>query len=158
MFGTYKQVLSLIAIILCLSSIVFAYSGGTGEPNDPYQISSVADMQQLSNSSSDWNKNFIMTADVNLAFTFFMSISYNAPFTGIFDGNNHTISNLRVPLFVYIRNGQVRNLGIVQTAVNEHYAAGLVFLNEGGTIINCYASGTINGSDYAGGIVGNNIG
>ncbi|MGB8227438.1 MAG: hypothetical protein WCE45_11340, partial [Sedimentisphaerales bacterium] len=64
MFHTYHKVPVIAAVIFSLFSSVYAYSGGTGEPNDPYQIATVSDWQQLMNTPLDCNKNFIMTADV----------------------------------------------------------------------------------------------
>ena len=47
MFGTYRKVLGVAGIVFCLFSSVFAYSGGSGEPNDPYQIAAVSDWSDL---------------------------------------------------------------------------------------------------------------
>jgi len=42
------------------------YSGGTGEPNDPYQIATAADLFLLGDSPGDYGKHFILTADIDL--------------------------------------------------------------------------------------------
>jgi hypothetical protein len=42
------------------------YGGGTGEPNDPYQIATVADLIALGNEPNDYAKCFILTADIDL--------------------------------------------------------------------------------------------
>ena len=61
--------LSFSVIILSLScaSFVSAYSGGTGEPNNPYKIANITDFNQLTLDPNNWNKSFILTADINLA-------------------------------------------------------------------------------------------
>jgi len=72
------------------------YSGGTGEPNDPYLISTAADMNAIGADSNDWDKHFLLINDINLAdYTGeeFNLIGTGIPFTGVFDGNGHTISN-----------------------------------------------------------------
>ena len=42
------------------------YSGGTGEPNDPYQIATAADLIALGETPDDYDKHFILTADIDL--------------------------------------------------------------------------------------------
>jgi hypothetical protein len=42
------------------------YSGGTGEPNDPYQIATAADLIALGETPADYDKHFILTADIDL--------------------------------------------------------------------------------------------
>ena len=42
------------------------YAGGTGEPNNPYQIATAADLILLGDSPEDYYKHFILTADIDL--------------------------------------------------------------------------------------------
>jgi hypothetical protein len=42
------------------------YSGGTGEPNDPYQIATAADLIALGETPDDYDKHFLLTADIDL--------------------------------------------------------------------------------------------
>ena len=87
-------------------------------------------------------------------------------FTGTFEGNNHTIANLYVRnegsrngLFSIIGSeGVVRNLGMVGIDLTGvGYMGGVAGINDG-TISNCYATGSANGSrtdgNYVGGLVG----
>ena len=96
---TYKEVLKsrlivLAGIYLLISVTQAKYSGGSGEPNNPYQIATVSDWNDLMNISSDWNKRFIMTADVNLqGITLYPVGSSGEDFNGVFDGNGHIIRN-----------------------------------------------------------------
>jgi hypothetical protein len=48
-----------------LASSVFAYSGGTGEPNAPYQIAAKSDLLALAANTADYGKSFILTADID---------------------------------------------------------------------------------------------
>jgi len=84
---------AILTTVLCISGNLWAYSGGTGDPNDPYQIADVADFNQLTLDDPNWNKSFILTADVNLAGE---TLTPVGNFTGVFDGNGHTISNLTI--------------------------------------------------------------
>jgi hypothetical protein len=66
-----KKEVSIVAIAILLlvtSSVSIArYSGGTGEPNDPYRISTPNDLNDIGNHAEDYNKCFVMTNDINLA-------------------------------------------------------------------------------------------
>ena len=168
-----------MALILVLTGISFAkYSGGTGEPNDPYLIATPNDLNAIGTDSNDWDKHFKMIADVNMAgFTGiqFNLIGYwetwytsnNKPFTGIFDGNNYTISNFTysvasrngVGVFTCLGSGaEIKNLRLENADVNSpggYVTGGLVGHSEG-TISNCSISGSITGLRYVGGLAGHN--
>ena len=96
-----------ILVLACLVSIPVQaqYSGGTGEPNDPYQIATAADLIALGEEPNDYDKHFILTADIDLdpnlpARKIFdravIAPSWAAPFTGVFDGNGHVVLNLTI--------------------------------------------------------------
>lgn len=87
-------------------------------------------------------------------------------YSGIFDGQNHTISGLyfnnpkeeqEAGLFRRLKaSGKIINVGIVDSYFNgEDYVGGVCGCNNG-TIKNCYYSGTVNGSYRVGGICGEN--
>jgi hypothetical protein len=159
-------------LFICLSaSIVFAYSGGTGDVNSPYQIATILDFQQLMHTYTDWNKNFIMTADINLQYVPLIPIGgYMGPyFTGVFNGNNHIIRNARmsktydnVGLFGSIDGGRISNLGIEDINIaGNNYTGGLVgYAGYGSSITNCHATGAVHNASptysfqYIGGLVG----
>jgi hypothetical protein len=157
--------LSLIGV--CLGR----YSGGTGEPNDPYRIYTSNDLNDIGNHVEDYNKCFVMVNDINMAGytgTEYKIIGdYSNPFTGVFDGNNHVISNLTITasardyvgLFgrVYV-GGQIKNLGLEEFhIVGHHYVGGLVGKNSSGSVTSCYATGDIRGTGWwIGGLVGHN--
>ncbi len=118
-----------------------AYSGGSGTSVDPYQIFTPCDLMTLANDINDYNKCFVMTADIDLDPNLPGNNDYNSaviaknnnigiyasyvgtPFTGVFDGDGHKIINLTIGinrieqtyigLFGYIGvGGQVKNLGV----------------------------------------------
>jgi len=105
------------------------YSGGSGEPNDPYQIASVADLLTLAADTNDYNKCFILTADIdldpNLPGNKVFTTAVIAPdidnsdwdfqgiaFTGDFNGNSHIISNLTIDTGV-VANGHLGLFGCI---------------------------------------------
>jgi len=158
------------------------YSGGDGV-TEPYQITNLGDWVDLMNSPDNWNRSFILTADIDLAGltytqapiapdTSTTSGFQGTQFTGIFDGTGHVISNLTITastkdyisLFGYVGSGgQIRNLGVDVNITDRsyYYVGGLVGYNNYGSIISCYATGSVSGlqvssSSYVGGLVGYN--
>jgi hypothetical protein len=148
------------------------YSGGSGEPNDPYRIATAEDLNDIGNHEEDWDKHFILVNDVNLAQyngTQFrmIGIYYNNAFTGVFDGNDKSIWNFtrsstggyNIGLFGYVaENGQIKNLTLENVdvnAVNGDDVGALAGWNDG-TITNCYSSASVLGNESVGGVVGNN--
>jgi len=99
------------------------------------------------------NGKYILVNDLSLDNVEWTPIGTNTkPFTGFFDGNGHTISNLKITaqhnyfgLFGY-NTGSIQNLGITTISFSGYvrltgaiYAGGLVGYNSG-TIMNCYTS------------------
>ncbi len=176
----------LIITIFSLSLPAYAqYSGGTGEPNDPYQIATAEDLMLLGETPEDYDKHFIMTADIDLdpnlpgrkVFDRAVispdvnntnSVFDGIPFSGIFNGNDHVIRNVDVNmqgrgvcgLFGYLgKAGQIKNMGVQDASiVARYYIGGLVGRNYG-SISNCYSTGSVSGTDWiVGGLVGENRG
>jgi hypothetical protein len=175
-----KQVLTFVTFVFLLGVSVGVcagtYSGGTGEPNDPYRIATANDLNDIGNHIEDFNKCFVMVDDINLAEytgTQFNMIGYynhwsdNEPFTGVFDGNEHAISNFTYEsssghytgLFGYVNNNAViRNLGLIDPNVEYTGSGGGVGALAGGfsvSISDCYVrGGSLSGNDYVGGLLG----
>ncbi len=173
-----------LLIAVCLVSIPAQakYSGGSGTADDPYQIATAADLIALGESPADYDKHFILTADIDLAGHVFdkaviapdtnpkMDYFQGAAFTGVFDGNGHTISHLTIHGVSYLglfgqleeRNvvAEVRDLGVVDVNIfgSSDPIGGLVGLNSDGTVVRCYSTGVVDGDDYVGGLVGVNVG
>ena len=163
-----------------------AFSGGTGEPNAPYLIATAEELNSIGYNPRLMKCHFKLIADIDLsAFDgkdgrpTFNTIGYGDRlerdtyydiytgfaflFSGVFDGDGHTVSHLiisgdyYVGLFPYLlRGAQVQRLSVVDVNVTGGTAGGLVGYN-GGRVTGCYAGGTINGST-AGGLVGYNKG
>ena len=51
-----RKVLLMFLILAAVSPCHAKYSGGTGEPNTPYQIANVADLMTLANDANDYSK------------------------------------------------------------------------------------------------------
>jgi hypothetical protein len=158
-----QKVVMLTVFIFANVSFAGTYSGGNGSESNPYQIGNPADWQELMATSADWNRHFILTADINLAGVNLIPVgNYSKNFTGVFDGNDYTISNAVVTgdnyvgLFGYVSSGgHILNLGVENVNVTGNGCiGGLVGGNFDGSITACYAKGSVGGGDHTGGLVG----
>jgi hypothetical protein len=155
----------IMAVILLMAATLSAqtYSGGSGTEGAPYQIATTDDLIELSNTSGDWDKNFIQTADIAFAedetqvdwdgdgsadgsgtsgFSPIGTDPYNegTAFTGSYDGQNHTINHL------YVNRPQIWYVGLF----------GYVLSNDSNTEIKNLGLKNINLTGYygVGGLVG----
>jgi hypothetical protein len=186
---TTKPVLAIFLLLLLSAATSTAkYSGGTGEPNDPYRIATPNDLNDIGNHPNDWNGHFVLVNDINMA-GYSYTTALIAPdtnsstdgfqgtaFTGIFDGNDCNISNLTVDttatdyigLFGSVGSGgQITALGIENADVNAGTGdfVGPLAGSNAGTISRCHGTGGVSGrppvdhyGGCAGGLVGTNGG
>ncbi|MEN6334252.1 MAG: GLUG motif-containing protein [Phycisphaerales bacterium] len=182
-----RQAFSTTVLLIAICAVALPaeakYGGGTGEPNDPYQIWSAEQLNAIGADPNSWDKHFKLMADIDLstyAETGFNVIGPNpmrtrskdpsglgGPFTGAFDGDNHIISNLTWPsarqgpagLFGCVSGsgGEVRNLVLANPVLalsQDSYGAPLAVTLRGGTLTNCHVrGGRVSGTDYVGGLV-----
>ncbi|MBN2589312.1 MAG: hypothetical protein JXA96_05595 [Sedimentisphaerales bacterium] len=178
------------------------YSGGTGEENNPFKIATAEDLITLGETPDDYdfyNYNdfhFILTANIDLdpnlpgRRVFDKAIiapeddsgrgsGNGIPFSGIFDGNGHTISNITIEGGSYLglfgcldSSAEIMDLGLVDVNIVGYGSAGCVGSlagsngyiysmgsEDGGIISRCYSTGYVWGiSSSVGGLVGQNIG
>src|SRR5512136_1328812 len=132
-----------VHLLAGVSTATAKYSGGTGEPNDPYEIATAADMIALGEDPNDYDKHFILTADIDLdpnlpggkvfdraviAPDMVPSNAYGmfgGPyFTGMFDGKCHAISHLTIRGKNYLglfgclaESGEVKGVGVVDVKI-----------------------------------------
>jgi hypothetical protein len=145
------------------------FSGGTGEPDDPYLLSTADELNSIGHNPRLMTACFKLVNNIDLTDVDFNIIANQYyPFRGTFDGNDHKISNFSytspeatgVGLFGYVSYGQIKNLGLVDP--NIHVGKGefhgcLVGLLAAGTVTHCYVeSGSITGQGELGGLVGEN--
>ena len=128
----------------------------------------------LQNVSTNLSGAFALGTDIDVSsITNFTPIGYPTAFSGIFDGQNHTISNLtindttnnRAGLFGY-STGILRNLNLTGETVTDTepsgtYIGGLVGLSQG-IVANDSSAGAVSSAiavlPYIGGLVGWNFG
>lgn len=167
---------SLLVASLLVSAAEAKYSGGSGSQADPYLISSAEDLDSLGATPADWDKHFRLVRDIDLAGydqTNFHPIGEatisgspgNRPFTGVFDGNDRTISNFRyrhtgqeyVGLFRCVSVGRIEDLTLVNARIigGEAGTGSLVGYLAGGVVFNCHVrAADVSGGYQTGGLVG----
>ena len=174
--GTWNQV---AATLPSFTVTDFGITAGTfiralgGDGIDtPYQLTDIYGVQGMG-STGMLGKSYVLANDIAAAGTLnwnaedgFMPIGDNSnSFTGTFDGQNHTISNLTinrsntdyVGLFGATDGASVSKVGLTNvTITGRAHVGGLVGYNNG-VVSNAYTSGTVTGTgDYVGGLVGYN--
>ena len=174
--GRARAILSFAAVLMLAANVSQAkYSGGTGEPNNPYRIATAEDLNDIGNHPEDFNDCFILVNDINMVGytgTQFNIIGPNSttPFTGVFDGNNRTVSNFTydstgvnlIALFGKVSGeaAVIKDLGLVgpEVRAGTGLAIGsLVGSLSKGTILSCYVTDcNVWGRSLVGGLVGAN--
>jgi len=142
------------------------YSGGSGTAEDPYQIATAADLIALGEDPNDYDRHFILTADIDLDPNLPGGKVFDTPvigeFSGVLEGNGFLIRNLnisgsdKVGLFSHL-DGEVYDLGIVDANVTGVETVGILASTNSGTIANSFSTGRVHGST-CGGLVGVNRG
>ncbi len=159
------------------------FAGGTGEPDDPFQIATAEHLISIGSDPNLLDKHFVLIADIdldpNLPGGRVFSQAVVAPamgdpknakrlfFTGAFDGNGHTIRNLTIHadenewlgLFGEIgEGGRVSNLVLDGVVIRNGRRAGALAGWNTGAIDHCSSTGNIFGGWMVGGLVGQNGG
>ena len=159
------------------------FAGGSGTPNDPYQITTREHLLSINSDAELLDAFFVLEADIDLnpslpggsvfsRAVILVSESARSGFSGSFNGNSHKISNLVIDnsalqnpagtvgagLFERIElKGRIRNLNIDNAEVSsrgESFCGSLAGVNYG-AVWHCTSTGTVEGETaYAGGLIG----
>jgi hypothetical protein len=140
------------------------YSGGTGTASDPYQITTVADWHELTETVADWDQHFLLTASLDFGGAATPSAgTWTHRFTGLFDGGGHVLRRVvihraaddDVGLFGCLGvDAVVHHLGVEEVDVRGDEGVGALVGRCYGTLFYCHAAGTVQGTKRVGGLVG----
>lgn len=152
----------------------YLFASGTGTEADPYLVSNASELDLIRNylGSASSRTYFKLTADIDLTSfgNAWVPIGTNtAYFYGGLDGDNHTISNLRLQsygsyhgLFGITAAGSIiKNLNLASTCyILGDTETGSITGRNNGTIQNCRSAATVNigNAEAGGGLVGLNNG
>ncbi len=172
MYKSHRKVSILLILALILSACFFhghatgdekyaKFSGGDGTEENPFLISNVKDLMELSEAfltdNGYWNNHFQLTGDIDLGENIWIPIcSGQDGFKGMFDGRgkNITIRNMTdgkyLGLFGKIdQDAIIKNLsvtGIINKKAKgtDNVYFGLIAANSEGTVADCKTQGSIN--------------
>ena len=159
---------ALCAALLCVG----ASAAGTAD-NDTTNVIQIGSAEDLAKIGKDGNYplsgSYLLTANIDLGGSggspWTPIGTSGTPFTGTFNGGDHTISGLYIDkgLFGYVgTSGTVQNLTVSGTVSGDLYVGGVVGYNAG-TVENCANTSDVTGTGsgnyiYVGGVVGYNTG
>jgi len=167
---------------------------GSGTSEDPYLVSTLDHLRWITTNDSTWGATFKQTANIDASVTQywddsnddasgglyddtndgtssgnnegFPPIGNNSTrFTGSYNGQEYTISNLKISrsgsdyigFFGYTNGATISNLGMTSVSITGQWAVGglVAYHALASTITNCYSTGSVTGSwAYHGGLVG----
>ncbi len=145
---------------------------GTGTENDPYEIETFDDLIWLTDDSSRWDKHYLQTADIDASNSTNLNSgagwkpigsTLSNSFSGVYDGQNHTINNLSinrpteeyVGFFGYTYTGDIKNLRFEDASVTGKKNVGIAIGGSYTAVLsNLHATGTVVGDHRTGGLMG----
>lgn len=160
------------------------YEAGEGTEENPYQIKNLSQLRRLSETSTDWDKHFVLTSDIDASPTHCWNATnhdnssltpdkgtgfspigkYDPEFTGSFDGCGYTIDNIfidrdgnRTGFFGNVNGATISNVNITNSIVisGNQYAGILIGYSEDSKVYNCHVKGVVRtDSIEVGGFVG----
>jgi len=151
------------------------YGAGSGTEAEPYLIYTAEQFNCIGPRECDRDKHFKLMADIDLSG--YTGTSFNIigtywedPFTGVFDGNAHTISNFTysstgkslIGIFGFVSdpNAQIKDLGLIDPNIDAgtgSYVGALVGFSYGANITTCWVKGgSVSGNYCIGGLAGVN--
>ncbi|MCG8530864.1 MAG: T9SS type A sorting domain-containing protein [Desulfovibrionales bacterium] len=152
----------------------YEFAGGDGTFGNPYQIKTLEQLAYLSYIPELDRKSFILLKDIDATETkdwnqgkgFSPIGNEQAPFSGWFNGNGHTISNLfifrpysnTVGLFGQIDSGELKGIILKNATIHGYDKAGALAGFSDVAVKHCGVSGKVVGHDLIGGLIGVQVG
>ena len=169
--GSTNNGYPFLLMIINFESVSAVAPSGNGESGTPYQIATLDNLYWISQNSSEWNKQYVQTADINALSTYILGGGNGftpigngtTKFTGAYDGAGYTIDELfidqastsYVGLFGYANGATIMNVGLTNVDMTgDNYAGGLTGYGAGSTISCCYSTGRVHGNGNVGGLIG----
>ncbi len=162
----HRAILVLSALLFIMN--LFAFAGGDGSEENPYQVSTVNELQDCGNHPAS---HFIQICDIDASETagwndgagFSPIGSESTLFTGSYDGQGYTIDGLYIDrpsrnytgFFGKVRNCELQNIRFENCSITGAMCVGAL-AGDGSNIYvsGCYVDGTVSGSECVGSVVG----
>ena len=174
-------VFTLLCASLLFGQTATAPAAGNGSSGNPYQIATLDNLYWIAYQQDNAGTNFsgtyfIQTANIDASSTstWFSGTgwlpigNYSSAFPGNYNGQGYTITGLfinrvvstyMVGLFGYC-TGAISNLGLINVNVTGGNTGAGGLAGGASSVSKCYSTGTVSGTQYVGGLVGettNNI-
>ncbi len=163
-----RALFTILLMITAMNCYLFAFSGGTGTSQDPFQVSDVDELQSIIDYPDSY---FIQITDIDASSTAswnsgegFMSLSdYDTPFTGSYDGNGYSIDGLTInrsggifqSLFGFMSGAEISNVTLTDVSIiGGGFIGGLAGYCESSDVIGCSSQGSVTGINSIGGLMG----
>jgi len=171
---TDYRLLTTALLLLSCPALAYDFAGGTGEPNDPYQVATAEQLISIGSDPNLMRSHFVLINDIDLdpnlpgrcVFDRALIAGDRGRGEGVFQGSLDGLGRQISRLTIVAENSHVGLFGHVGAyAVIKHLVledvsieaapngAALAGHSEG-RIIDCHASGTVKGNSNTGGLVG----
>jgi len=168
-----------------MAQTAIAPAVGDGSQNNPWEIASLENLYWIAagddvvptpDQSTRWASHYIQTTDIDASETsswfagegwssigYWLNLEDNYPFTGSYNGQEHTIDALYINrpdtdflgLWGFLDGAYIENLGVTNVDINGNFnIGGLVGEQSWSTISNSYSTGSVSGALFVGGLVG----
>jgi len=159
----YLERTALACLFILITSTTYSQTAtppsvGDGSESNPYEIATLENLYWLSQNSTEWDKHYIQTANIDATSTAGWDSgagctpigNFSSKFTGSYNGKGHTInkpfinrpSTNYIGFFGYTSNAQIDSLGLTNIDITGNsYVGGFTAWAEGGTISYCYTTG-----------------
>ena len=138
---------------------------GAGTERSPYLVTTEAELAAIARGeiTNAFTSYYRLENDIAITGTNWTPIDGNGmdAFSGVFDGDGHTISGVKIDFPAYDNeglfgevSGTVKNLNVSGTISNAKTAGGVAGFVNGGTLDCCSFSGSVAGENDVGGLVG----
>jgi hypothetical protein len=145
----------------------YGFASGTGEPNNPYQIATAADLLSINSDINLLKKSFVLLNDLDLdpnlpGGQVFTDAVISKAFWGTFDGRGHAIRHLcasakeghSAGLFGSV-HGLIKDLHLKDVQISGLSCGALASFTPEAMILHCSVTGKVAGTSDTGGLIGN---
>ena len=160
----------LFSIVPFMGDLQAQFSGGSGTSDDPYQISTLTQLQSI---EQHLDKHFVLLNDIDASESIYWNAgkgfepigNENTPFTGVFDGNGQEILGLSIQrnsgefigFFGHTDGAIIKSLSLINVNIRgANETGGLAGKVTGGEISLIKVTGDIRGRTHTGSIAGFN--
>lgn len=157
-FARRLAYLTIVLAMVLMPSVASAFSSfGAGTVDNPYRISSCAQLKEIDNNLSGY---YVLITSLNCSASTFAHLAQTTAFSGTLDGQNNTISHLNTDsdgLFYQTSGATIKNLKVSSgTAHGASFAGSFVARATNTTLTNLHSAMDVstNAGGYAGGIAG----